>query len=137
MTVSTVENLTLNVTQEVRVHAALNTTFDALLEQMGPANQTPEGEPLPMKIELHPGGRWFRDLGNDNGHLWGHVQAIKRPTLLEITGAVVPFHCCPIQCPVSAHGSRGWNADHVSAYRVRLRPGRLQGPHRDWLEIAA
>jgi uncharacterized protein YndB with AHSA1/START domain len=39
-----------------------------------------------MRIEAHPGGRWFRDLGNDNGHLWGHVQAIKRPTLLEITG---------------------------------------------------
>jgi activator of Hsp90 ATPase-like protein len=26
------------------------------------------------------------DLGGDNGHFWGHVQAIKRPTLLEITG---------------------------------------------------
>jgi len=42
--------------------------------------------PLPMTIEPRPGGRWFRDLGNDNGHFWGHVQAIKRPTLLEITG---------------------------------------------------
>jgi hypothetical protein len=39
-----------------------------------------------MKLEAKPGGRWFRDLGNDDGHLWGHVQAIKRPTLLEITG---------------------------------------------------
>jgi hypothetical protein len=29
---------------------------------------------------------WYRDLGHDNGHLWGHVQAIKRSTLLEITG---------------------------------------------------
>jgi hypothetical protein len=26
----------------------------------------------------------MRDLGDGNGHLWGHVQAIKRPTLLEI-----------------------------------------------------
>ena len=42
--------------------------------------------PLPMTIEPRPGGRWFRDLGGDNGHFWGHVQAIKRPTLLEITG---------------------------------------------------
>jgi hypothetical protein len=33
-----------------------------------------------------PGGRWYRDLGEDNGHFWGTVQAIKRPTLLEITG---------------------------------------------------
>jgi uncharacterized protein YndB with AHSA1/START domain len=39
-----------------------------------------------MKIEPWPGGRWFRDLGNNDGHFWGHVQAIKRPTLLEITG---------------------------------------------------
>jgi uncharacterized protein YndB with AHSA1/START domain len=47
-----------------------------------------------MKIEPWPGGRWYRDLGGDNGHLWGHVQAIKRPTLLEITGplfASYPF----------------------------------------------
>ena len=39
-----------------------------------------------MKIEPWPGGRWYRDLGDGNGHFWGHVQAIKRPTLLEITG---------------------------------------------------
>ena len=41
---------------------------------------------MPMKIEPWPGGRWYRDLGNDNGHFWGHVQAIKQPTLLEIYG---------------------------------------------------
>ena len=86
MTAPTVENLTLNITQEIRVEASLEATFDALLEQMGPGNETPEGMPLPMTIEPRPGGRWFRDLGNDNGHFWGHVQAIKRPTLLEITG---------------------------------------------------
>ena len=86
MTAPTVENLTLNITQEIRVSASLEATFDALLEQMGPGNETPEGMPLPMTIEPRPGGRWFRDLGGDNGHFWGHVQAIKRPTLLEITG---------------------------------------------------
>ena len=41
---------------------------------------------MPMKLEAWPGGRWYRDLGDNNGHFWGHVQAIKRPTLLEITG---------------------------------------------------
>ena len=86
MTAPTVENLTLNITQEIRVQASLEATFEALLEQMGPGNETPEGMPLPMTIEPRPGGRWFRDLGGDNGHFWGHVQAIKRPTLLEITG---------------------------------------------------
>jgi uncharacterized protein YndB with AHSA1/START domain len=39
-----------------------------------------------MVLEARPGGRWFRDLGSDDGHFWGHVQAIRRPTLLEITG---------------------------------------------------
>ena len=39
-----------------------------------------------MKIEPWPGGRWYRDLGGNNGHFWGHVQAIKRSTLLEIAG---------------------------------------------------
>jgi uncharacterized protein YndB with AHSA1/START domain len=39
-----------------------------------------------MKIEAWPGGRWYRDLGEGNGHFWAHVQAIKRPTLLEFAG---------------------------------------------------
>jgi uncharacterized protein YndB with AHSA1/START domain len=86
LTVPTLENLTLNLTQEIQVDASLDATFDALLEQIGAANETPEGTPLPMTIEAWPGGRWFRDLGDHNGHFWGHVQAIKRPTLLEITG---------------------------------------------------
>ena len=80
------EDLTLNLTQEIQVRASLDATFEALLEQMGPGNETPDGKPLPMVIEPRPGGRWFRDLGRDDGHFWGHVQAIKRPTLIEITG---------------------------------------------------
>jgi hypothetical protein len=80
-----IESLTLTITQEIHVQASLQTTFEALLEQIGPENESEQGK-MPMKIEPWPGGRWFRDLGDGNGHLWGHVQAIKRPTLLEITG---------------------------------------------------
>jgi hypothetical protein len=83
---SALDSLTLTVTHEIHVRASLTTTFDAILEQMGPGNESPEGMPLPMTIEPRPGGRWFRDLGQDDGHFWGTVQAIKRPTLLEITG---------------------------------------------------
>jgi hypothetical protein len=79
------ENLSTTINQEIHVRASLDVTFAALLEQLGPGNETPEG-PMPMKIEAWPGGRWYRDLGEGNGHFWGHVQAIKRPTLLEITG---------------------------------------------------
>lgn len=80
------ENLTLNITQEIFVDAPLEITFEALLEQIGPKSETHEGQPFPLKLEPWPGGRWFRDLGDNNGHFWGHVQAIKRPTLLEIVG---------------------------------------------------
>ena len=48
---------------------------------------------MPFKLEAWPGGRWFRDLGNNAGHLWGHVRVIKPPALLEISGShddVVP-----------------------------------------------
>jgi uncharacterized protein YndB with AHSA1/START domain len=86
ITAPALENLTFSLTQETRIKASLEDTFEALLEQMGPANETPDGTPLPMKIEPRPGGRWYRDLSGDNGHLWGHVQSIKRPTLLEVVG---------------------------------------------------
>ena len=80
-----IEDFTLLVTQEIHVRASLEQTFAALLEQLGPENESRTGK-MPMKLEAWPGGRWFRDLGDGNGHFWGHVQAIKRPTLLEITG---------------------------------------------------
>ena len=86
MAVTALDNLTLDLTEEIRVQASLDATFEALLEEMGPHNTGIGGVPMPMVIEARPGGRWYRDLGDDNGHFWGHVQAIKRPTLLEITG---------------------------------------------------
>ena len=79
---------TLVITEEILVQASIETTFNSLLVQMGRQNETPDGKPLPMVIEPKPGGRWFRDLGGDNGHLWGLVQSIKRPALLEIWGPV-------------------------------------------------
>ncbi|MGA9672145.1 MAG: SRPBCC domain-containing protein [Terracidiphilus sp.] len=93
-TALSIESMTLDIKQEIHVRASLEVTFTALLEQLGPENQRGEGDPMPMKIEPWPGGRWYRDLGDNNGHLWGHVQAIKRPSLLEITGplfASYPF----------------------------------------------
>jgi len=84
-----IENLSLNITEEVQIRSSLATTFAALLEELGPSNEGHNGAPMPMKLEPWPGGRWFRDLGENNGHCWGHVQAIKRPTLLEIAGPLM------------------------------------------------
>src|SRR5260370_33206253 len=87
-TAQSIENLTLNITQEIHIRAPMDVTFETLLEELGPHNEVLDGTPMPMKLEPWPGGRWYRDLGNNNGHFWGHVQAIKRPTLLEISGAL-------------------------------------------------
>ena len=84
-----IDNLSLNITEEILVRAPLAKTFAALLEEMGPSNEGHNGVAMPMVLEPWPGGRWFRDLGEGNGHLWGHVQAIKQPTLLEITGPLM------------------------------------------------
>jgi len=75
----------LNIHKEIDIDAQPAVAFQAMLEQLGPHNTTPHG-PMPMKLEAWPGGRWFRDLGNGAGHFWGHVQVIKPPTLLEVTG---------------------------------------------------
>ena len=85
-TATRIEDATLSVTQEIHVRASLDATFAALLEQLGPYNDTPDHGPMPMKLEAWPGGRWYRELGAGNGHFWGVVQAIKRPTLLEFNG---------------------------------------------------
>jgi len=76
----------LVIRDEIEVAASVETTFHSLIVQLGRQNETPDGKPLPMVLEARPGGRWFRDLGGDKGHLWGFVQSVKRPTLLEIWG---------------------------------------------------
>lgn len=83
------EQMVIDITQEIHVRSSLTATFAALLDEMGPLNQGHEGAPMPMTLEAWPGGRWYRDLGDNDGHLWGHVQAIKRPTLLEISGPLM------------------------------------------------
>lgn len=85
-TVQAVDQPTFTITEEILVRASIETTFGSLLAHLGRLNETPDGRPLAMILEAKPGGRWYRDLGGDNGHLWGFVQSIKRPNLLEIWG---------------------------------------------------
>lgn len=92
LTLPDVDSLSLLINQEIRVHASIDVTFAALLEQLGPSSERMDGTPMPLTIEPWPGGRWFRDLGDNNGHFWAHVQAIKRPTLLEFCGPLMMSH---------------------------------------------
>jgi Activator of Hsp90 ATPase homolog 1-like protein len=86
MTSEVAEKFLLHVRKEIEIAAPVAVAFEAMLEEIGPGLAGPDGVPMRMKLEAWPGGRYFRDLGNNAGHLWGHVQVIKPPTLLEITG---------------------------------------------------
>lgn len=80
------EEFKLDLTQSIEINAAIGDAYAALLKRLTTESVTPRNEPMPMVLEQWPGGRWFRDLGNGQGHLWGFVQVIKPPTLIEIQG---------------------------------------------------
>jgi uncharacterized protein YndB with AHSA1/START domain len=80
---------TFEISKEIEISAPIDMAWEAMLEQLGPQGEMMDGKPFPMKIEPWPGGRWYRDLGNHAGHLWGHVQVVKPPTLLEICGPLM------------------------------------------------
>src|SRR5450631_1500685 len=80
------EERTLDVEQHVEVKADIGDVFKGVLRQFGEGSTTPNGESMQMILEQWPGGRWFRDRCNGIGHLWGHVQVIKLPVLLELSG---------------------------------------------------
>jgi hypothetical protein len=80
------DHLTLHIRKEVEIAAPAAIVFESVLEQVGAGSTHPDGSPMPLKLEQWPGGRWFRDLSKNTGHFWGHVQVIKPPTLLELSG---------------------------------------------------
>src|SRR4051794_7093591 len=81
----------LEVEQQIEVKAPVAAAFEGLIRQLSEVNA------MPLVLERFPGGRWFRDLGDDAGHLWGFVQVIKPPTLLEIQGPMFMSY------PVAGH----------------------------------
>jgi hypothetical protein len=122
----TIADMTLHITQEIHVKASLEVTFAALLEQMGAGNSLPDGTAMPMKIEPWPGGRWYRDLGGDNGHFWGNVQAIKRPTLMEITGPL--FMSYPVVSNLQYRLSEADDGTLIKFHHAAM--GLIQDDHR-------
>jgi len=109
---------TLEVVRDIEVAAPIDIVFETILEQLGPLNQRPDGTSLQMKLEAWPGGRLYRDLGSNAGHLWGHVQSIRPNDLIEIHG---PFF---MSGPVVGH----------LLYRLKEENGatRIQFSHRTY-----
>ncbi len=80
------DEMTLDVEQQIEIKAPIGDVFKSVLHRLGEGNTRPDGENMNLILEQWPGGRWFRDRGNGIGHLWGHVQVIKPPVLLELSG---------------------------------------------------
>jgi uncharacterized protein YndB with AHSA1/START domain len=115
------------IRKDIEIAAPIELAFEAVLEELGPEGQMPGGKSLSMKIEPWPGGRWYRDLGNNSGHLWGHVQVIKPPTLLEICGPM------PMSYPAVNHIQYRLKAEGT-ATRLTLHHramGLILPEHRD------
>jgi len=90
------DDLVLNIEQTLEIKAAPEKVFEGLIGHLCDI-EGGEGKRIKLKLERRPGGRWFRDLGSDSGHLWGLVQSIKPPTLLEMFGPMMMSH------PVAGH----------------------------------
>jgi hypothetical protein len=117
------------ICREITISAPIDIAFDVMLDVLGPDGQMPGGKAFPMKIEPWPGGRWYRDLGNNSGHHWGHVQVIKRPTLLEIYGPLMMSY------PALNHLQYRLQAEGNVTRLVFLHraAGMVQPEHRDGL----
>lgn len=80
------EDLTLDVEQSIEINADIGDVYKRTLYRFGEGNTGPDGNSLNLILEEWAGGRWFRDRGQGIQHLWGHVQVLRPPTLIEISG---------------------------------------------------
>src|SRR5262249_30931627 len=123
----------INILKDIEIAAPIEITFEAVLEELGPSGEMPGGRPFPMVIEPWPGGRWYRDLGNNSGHFWGHVQVIKPPTLLEVCGPM--FMSYPainhLQYRLQAEGDRS-RLTLLHRAAGRINPEHRDGVQRGW-----
>jgi uncharacterized protein YndB with AHSA1/START domain len=129
---------TLEILKDEEIAAPIDIVFETLLEQMGPHNERPDGTPLAMKLEPWPGGRWYRDLGNNAGHLWGHVQAIKPPTLLEIYGPLFMSYPATSNVQYRLTEERGITRVQFAHRAIGLIPAELRdgvNVNRGWTHM--
>jgi uncharacterized protein YndB with AHSA1/START domain len=87
----------VRIEQVLEIQAPPEKVFEGLIKHLCDMEGEPGKPRLKLKLERKPGGRWYRDLGSDSGHLWGFVQSIKPPTLLEIFGPLM------LSQPVATH----------------------------------
>src|SRR5260221_14787408 len=124
---------TLEIQKMIDIAAPIEIAFAAMLDEMGPEAQMMDGTAMPFKLEAWPGGRWFRDLGNNAGHLWGYVQVIKPPTLLEICGPMMMSYPAVnhLQYRLTAQGS-GTRLAFLHRGMGSILPDHRDGMPKGW-----
>jgi uncharacterized protein YndB with AHSA1/START domain len=124
---------TVEITKSIEIAAPIEIAFEALLDELGPEAQMLDGTAMPFKLEAWPGGRWFRDLGNGAGHLWGHVQVIKPPALLEIWGPMMMSYPAVnhLQYRLVAEGS-GTRLEFAHRGMGLITPDHREGMPKGW-----
>jgi uncharacterized protein YndB with AHSA1/START domain len=124
---------TVEIQNSVEIAAPIEVAFEALLEELGPDAQMGDGTPMPFKLEPWPGGRWYRDLGSNAGHMWGHVQVIKPPTLLEICGPMMMSYPAMnhIQYRLTAQGN-GTRLAFLHRGMGQIMPQHRDGMPKGW-----
>lgn len=126
------EELSLTIDLEATINASASKVFAAVLKQLGP-DFGPDGNPMPLVLEARPGGRWFRDLGKDQGHLWGFVQVIKQDRLIEITGPLFMSYAAinHVQFKLEANGNKTKLAFKHTGVGL-IDDKHRQGVHEGW-----
>lgn len=94
---ASLDNMMVNIDQTIEIKAAPGDVFEGLVTRICELYGEEGKPPLKLNLERWPGGRWFRELEGGNGHLWGFVQAIRPPTLLELYGPMFMSY------PVAGH----------------------------------
>ena len=121
---------TLHVVKEQQIAAPVEIVWETILEPHGPLKD------MNLKLEAWVGGRWFRDLGNNTGHLWGHVQVIKPPKLLELVGPTMMSYpaISHIQYRLTEHA--GGTLLKFTHQAIGLIPDEhMTGVNKGWEEI--
>jgi uncharacterized protein YndB with AHSA1/START domain len=121
---------TLHVVKEIQIAAPPAIVFETVLEPHGPMKE------MSMKLEPWPGGRWFRDLGNNTGHLWGHVQVIKPPSVLELYGPTMMSYPAISHIQYRLTEQAGGTLLKFTHRAIgEIEPGLEQGVDKGWGEM--
>jgi hypothetical protein len=137
-TTMTLDDLTLDIEQHIDIKATPEKAFAAVLHRFGKGNTRPDGQSLQLLLEPTVGGRWYRDRGAGVGHLWGFVQVIKAPTLLELSGPMFMSYPANNHVEVKIEAVAG-GSRVVLRHRAigMIDPEHRKGVHGGWAHMLA